>query len=434
MYPNPSGAMSMSMASYGLPTAYPGQQPFANPYAVLNMSTTPLTSAPEENQKQESNRPNAAIVAVPLSICGVILLASLMFCARSRYTRKAKTDLENATAGTAPGPPTDWQAIVKRKAMDAGAEKGEGGGGGVTITERREDAILPTLGYDHAQSRGIDRPRYSSRDPRYDDPPRYQRESRYSRDGGSFADRRRERDMRDDDARSRSSISSRSATRCITPLPAREHSYHDRYTAAPMVERRRCDDYKSRSRYGNGSKHWDEYDDRHSIKDDYYATTRRSRSGLGGIDDRERCDCPPRLHSHSLLSAHDSRSRDCSDCHRSIPATRHSHSHIRSHHQSRSSSIDPFAEMPGPTYEPMIRTQTSSTASRGMSTKYRDDVIVAKKQNKMHRAQSSASTITEAGWDLAGKGAYETGHDRGMGELYESLRRAIGESEIVKPK
>jgi len=82
----------------------------------------------------------------------------------------------------------------------------------------------------------------------------------------------------------------------------------------------------------------------------------------------------------------------------------------------------------------MIRTQTSSTASRGMSTKYRDDVIVAKKQNKMHRAQSSASTITEAGWDLAGKGAYETGHDRGMGELYESLRRAIGESEIVKPK
>jgi len=27
---------------------------------------------------------------------------------------------------------------------------------------------------------------------------------------------------------------------------------------------------------------------------------------------------------------------------------------------------------------------------------------------------------------LAGKGAYETSHDRGMGELYESLRRAIG--------
>lgn len=236
--------------------------------------------------------------------------------------------------------------------------------------------------------------------------------------------------MRDDDARSRSSISSRSATRCITPLPMRErdHSYNDRYTAAPMIDasrsRRRCDEYKSsRSRYG--SKHWDEYDDRHNTKDDYYSTSRRSRSGLGGIiDDRDRCDCPPRLHSH-LLSAHSSRSRssECHDCHRPpAQSTRHSHRH------------DTYSEMPGPTYEPMIRTLTSSTASRGLSTRYGDDVVVPKKGNKMKRAESTASTITQAGWDLAGKGAYETSHVRGMGELYESLRRAIGESEIARPK
>lgn len=81
----------------------------------------------------------------------------------------------------------------------------------------------------------------------------------------------------------------------------------------------------------------------------------------------------------------------------------------------------------------MIRTLTCSTDSRGLSTRYGDDVV-PKKQNKMRRAESTASTITQAGWDLAGKGAYETSHDRGMGELYESLRRAIGESEIVKPK
>jgi hypothetical protein len=81
----------------------------------------------------------------------------------------------------------------------------------------------------------------------------------------------------------------------------------------------------------------------------------------------------------------------------------------------------------------MIRTLTSSTVSRGMSSRYGDDVVVPKK-HKMRRAESTASTITQAGWDLAGKGAYETNHDRGMGELYESLRRAIGESEIVKPK
>ena len=46
----------------------------------------------------------------------------------------------------------------------------------------------------------------------------------------------------------------------------------------------------------------------------------------------------------------------------------------------------------------------------------------------LRRADSSTSADTDVGWDLAGKGAYETSHGRGMGELYESLRRAIGES------
>jgi hypothetical protein len=73
-----------------------------------------------------------------------------------------------------------------------------------------------------------------------------------------------------------------------------------------------------------------------------------------------------------------------------------------------------------------------------MSERYGEDIIPKKPKKKyaypsMHRDDSSASTTTVAGWDLAGKGAYETSHDRGMGELYESLRRAIGESEIVKP-
>ena len=80
----------------------------------------------------------------------------------------------------------------------------------------------------------------------------------------------------------------------------------------------------------------------------------------------------------------------------------------------------------------MIRTLTSSTDSRGLSTRYGDDILP--KKQKMRRAESTASTVTQAGWDLAGKGAYDTSHDRGMGELYESLRRAIGESEVVRPK
>jgi len=405
------------MAPY--PSPYPGQQPFANPYAVINMTSTPLVTAQADDPKSSSNRPNAAVIAAPLSICGAILLAALFFFARSRYTKKAKADLEKATC--APGaPPTDWQAIVKRKAIEATPEKGQEG---VTITERRDDAVLPTLGY----SRGLERSRQPSRDMRYDEPPRYSRGGRYSREGSLADSRLRDRDMRDDDARSRSSISSRSATRCITPLPMREssrsHGYNDRYTAAPMIDssrsRRRYDEYKSnRSRYG--SKHWDEYDDCRD-KDDYYSTSRRSRSGLGGIvDDRERCDCPPRLHSHVLTHSSRSRSGECHDCHRP------------SRNSQRSQGLGPFPNLPGPTYEPMIRTLTSSTDSRGLSTRYGDDILP--KKQKMRRAESTASTVTQAGWDLAGKGAYETSHDRGMGELYESLRRAIGESEVVRPK
>lgn len=49
--------------------------------------------------------------------------------------------------------------------------------------------------------------------------------------------------------------------------------------------------------------------------------------------------------------------------------------------------------------------------------------------SELKRADTSMSTASERGWDLAGKGPYETSHGRTMGELYESLRRAIGESE-----
>ena len=74
------------------------------------MTSTPLVTAQADDPKSSSNRPNAAVIAAPLSICGAILLAALFFFARSRYTKKAKADLEKATS--APGaPPTDWQAM-----------------------------------------------------------------------------------------------------------------------------------------------------------------------------------------------------------------------------------------------------------------------------------------------------------------------------------
>lgn len=404
-----------------LPAAYRSQWPFSNPYAAMNMTSsasTGATAAAAEDSSGDHARPNAAIIAVPLSICGAILLASLLFCARSRM-RKQK-DLETGRAG--PGaPPPDWQAAIKRKALKTSVEKGPEGMNSVTVTERRDDAIVPTLGYAQPP------PRPRGPPPReetfYDDP--YTRYDPYGRGGRHVMDDRR--DSYGYKA-GRSIMESRSGSRCLTPM--RERKY-DHYSARRMEDHARSEsryyhERGSRPRSGyesRGSKdRWeDEYDYRHPpvSRDDYYTPTRRTRSGLGGMDERD-CDCSSCRASH----------RGYTECHRegsvsSRPRTPHS---------------DPMRDLPGPTYsrplpEPMIRNHMSSMSGR--TARYREEEYMPKgkhcepphRSGVLRRADSGTSNATDAGWDLAGKGAYETSHGRGMGELYESLRRAIGESE-----
>ena len=483
-----------------IPTAYPSQWPFANPYAALNITSSPaLTPLPSSSASASTlaegaegsgttTRPNAAIIAVPISICGAILLASLLLCARSRM--KKPKDLESgpvpsvpatgAGAGAGPGNagvPTDWQAMVKRKALDGmGTEKGHDGGN-ITITERRDDAILPILGYIPGSHSSLP-PAYRARRgapmvERYVDDPYtrfdglHTRRQGFSRDiysrGSRDRDREREREREKERAvrymGDRSAYSSRSGSgsgsRCITPC-ARDRS-HDTH-GSRHSDHSRHSHHSSRAAHSRGSKgRYDEYDHppRHSHsnweKEDYYTPSRRSRSGLGGV--RDTCDCPPyppsrhpHPHSHAHTHSH-SHSGNCTGCSRQIS--------INSSGRTRPRTPDdpdpnPMRHLPGPTYsssssssrplpEPMIRSD-SQTHSSDMSSRHSRDYLPKSKTNsKLHshphrtgvlrRADSSTSTDTDAGWDLAGKGAYETSHGRGMGELYESLRRAIGESE-----
>lgn len=371
---------------------------------------------------------------------------------------KKSKDLESGPSVPAPpGPgagsgalPADWQAIVKRKALDGAGEKGSNDNGNVTITERRDGAVLPTLGYGQGYDTSSLSPAYRARRgvqlvERYVDDPytRFDgmqtRRQGYSRDRDGYSRTSRERDMRY--MGDRSAYSSRSGSgsgsgsgtgsRCITPC-ARIRS-HDH----------RSDRHSHHSRSSRNSKdRYDEYDyPRHS--DGYFTPSRRSRSGLGGVHVHDKCDCPsypPSRHSHFHSHSHSNDiplGRGCVGCHRQDSS---SSSSGRTRPRTPD-DLDLMRHLPGPTYsqssrplpEPMIHSDSqthsfdiSSRASREYAPKRKSQ---PHRSGVLRRADSSTSTDTDAGWDLAGKGAYETSHGRGMGELYESLRRAIGESD-----
>lgn len=462
-----------------MPTAFPSQWPFSNPYAALSLtapvsataSASASVSAAAANGSTDTSRPNAAIIAVPLGICGAILLASLLFCARSRM--KKQKDLETGGGGGSSG---DWQAAIKRKALDAMVDKNPDGSGSVTITERRDDAIVPTLGY-FAPSRQAAPPRRQSEQEQ--EPRRYQLQERYADDAYTRYDRTSSFDGRGGDSRKeggwrqrlrdqtmdgygyrydrasgdRSTLSSRtgSGTRCLTPSRSRgydaqeNHLYRGGSYDRPI--RRSDDPYSrhSRSTHGRGSRAHVRRDDEREYgyphphphhrlrKDDYYNPSRRSRSGLGGVPLDDRCDCSSCLPAAPAPAAHRHGS-GCVDCHRQeSTSTRPRTTHTRRTYDD--------AELPGPTYsrssassaepEPMIRTQTSSSSLRSHRRRHEeiDKAYNSHRAAELRRADTSMTTASEQGWDLAGKGAYETCHGRAMSELYESLRRAIGESE-----
>lgn len=254
-------------------------------------------------------------IAVPLAICGVIFLAALLFCARSKVFRGPKAagnGNEGGLGGPAPDAEkgaavtvleADWRAVIKRKMSESSNAQsrlgGTGGQNGVTVTERVGEAELPTLGYGW---------RSSSRSNRQED---LERGRTYTSDN-SCRDRDRDRDSATDrggryhhDPDLRDSLGSN-----FPPIWGRKRVMYPEgnYTSMPDLPM-----YMGHSRSSDRSRDSQGYrrDDRPASctssrsgrrdldRDDYYSTSRRSRDSVGGIDLCDCGDCGPRRSSNS---------------------------------------------------------------------------------------------------------------------------------------
>ncbi|OCF44461.1 hypothetical protein I317_01722 [Kwoniella heveanensis CBS 569] len=425
--------------------------------APIAASDPTATSIEAETVHHPASKPSATAIALPLALCGLILISALIFCARSRIFRKPGLgkDVEK------------WQDIVKEQAAASAAASAsaststlaKSASEGVEVRQRNDnpykgytDPEVPAFGY---------RGREASHDgytPSKNSRQQYEnsssgRSERFTAIPEVNYDRRRDR-ARGGGGRDRSRTDDRPRS------GGHNHSrQHRQYSHASLQRDRPFDDRCNSSN-----------------PRDYYSTSRRSSSGIGGVydnyNDLERqggCDCShwhsrsTHLHSHSSSrqssrsDPHPSRGSRSStarepDIRRpsavqndSFGPLSNPHDHGSMHFQassngrrplpqpiirsstltSRGSSLDPFADMP--------RQKTLPHVTGGLRDEHDDSVRI---RGERHHHSSGVEytrrdgheTPTEAGWDmdlpLAGEGAYRTG-DEGMGELYESLRRAI---------
>ncbi|WVQ94779.1 hypothetical protein IAU59_001861 [Kwoniella sp. CBS 9459] len=395
-----------------------------------------------------ASKPSATAIALPLALCGLILVSALIFCARSRVFRKPGLgkDVEK------------WQEIVKEKAAASAAASAStlvaSGSQGVEVRQRTDnnpykgymDPEVPAFGYRGREASNdgykVSRERESSRQCAS----RSDQSERFTAIPEVHYDRRRDRGSGDGDDRDRARTRGQER-----PRSGHSHRHHS---------------HSSSRREGP-------FDDRYSSSlnpRDYYATSRRSSSGIGGVYDSynalERqggCDCThSRSHSHSHSNSHTSSRQPI---HVSSHATRSSRSSstretvVRRPSPVQNDSFGPLSNPHDavqsrsngrrPLPEPIIR--SSTLTSRGSSIDPFGDMAHQKTlphvtgglrdeqhpvrirhgshhANGEYRRRGGHETPTEAGWEmdlpLAGEGAYRTG-DEGMGELYESLRRAI---------
>ncbi|WVF67183.1 hypothetical protein IAT40_001930 [Kwoniella sp. CBS 6097] len=426
-------------------------------------ASDPTTTAVEaETVHRPASKPSATAIALPLALCGLILISALIFCARSRVFRKPGLgkDVEK------------WQEIVKEKAAASAAASAsaststlaKSASEGVEVRQRNDnpykgyvDPEVPAFGY---RGREASNDGYSSKSSRERENSRHyenrlsQRSERFTAIPEVNYDRRRDRGSDRDRDRVRTQNHER-------PRSGQKHRHHS---------------HASSRREGP-------FDDRYSSNPrNYYSTSRRSSSGIGGVydgyNDLERqsgCDCThSSSHSHSRLHSHlrshqssrqtshsearpsrGSRSSTGpeSDFRRPSAVQKDSFGPLSNPHDgfhsqagpngrrplprpiirsstltSRGSSIDPFGDMP--------RQKTLPHVTGGLRDDHHhhhhhpDPVHIRDERHHAneYRRRDGHETPTEAGWDmdlpLAGEGAYKTG-DEGMGELYESLRRAI---------
>jgi hypothetical protein len=367
------------------------KQVFAIPTSAYSLSALPTTSVISDaaTAGTHASKPSATAIAVPLALCGLIVVSALIVCARKRMFKSQghkASDLEGS----------DWQAVVREKARSS-----------VTVTEKKvvEAPVLPMLGY-AGETRQEGNPYRGHTDPDV-----------------------RERKEYDEYLRRQDSVSSRSGSgRCITPM-------RDEYfTSVPVV------DYgRSGRRCGRGS------------RDGYYSSERRSRDGLGGVVDwqsgRELEE--HRERERAMMDEERSRMRDKErrqdDMERERDYARRDSrdSQDRTYRTPRHNSRQLYPEADiypheypalrhsRPLPEPMIRTSTTSTHSQHSYTyplKTKSSRLAPHRTGVLDRQPSFTSDYTYSGWDERDE-RRESGYgdgNREMNELYESLHRAIG--------
>ncbi|WVQ64125.1 uncharacterized protein L199_002285 [Kwoniella botswanensis] len=411
IYSNTPTIQAPLQATYSYPYSYT-QPPQLSANANANPNANNMTA------NEQPSKPNIKAIALPISICGLILIAALIFCARSRVFRKTGLgkDVEN-----------DWQSVIKEKAAAASslAVAPSGSKGGVEVRERKEVVadgigVVPILGYRGRQySREYENGRSLSREERFTQVPKVDYERRGSRNQRFMYDERDRGGGRD-----------------------RRHKHRHRERREREIERERDESYytypSDRSRRSSAR---DDYDNFSGRSRGYYSTNRRSSGGIGGIYDREY----PYEQSSSSYGK--------SSCGRPSIAPRESYCAPLSNPYDPPT---PTKRTSRPLPEPIIRSSTNSFARSNMYDHHlQEEVMMPRQKTLPHlsgglrddrdlpsnvgggggrerrgRGESGRErefeSDTEAGWemDLANQGRYFTGEE-GMGELYESLRRAI---------
>ncbi|OCF60334.1 hypothetical protein L486_03016 [Kwoniella mangroviensis CBS 10435] len=425
-------ATSLTPTIMATPTIYsntpiiqaPLQATYSYPYSYtqptqLSANANANPNANNMTANEQPSKPNIKAIALPISICGLILIAALIFCARSRVFRKTGLgkDVEN-----------DWQSVIKQKAAAASslAIAPSESKGGVEVRERIEVVadgvgVVPTLGYRGRQySREYENGRSLSREERFTQVPKVDYERRGSRNQRFMYDERDRGGGRD-----------------------RRHKHRHRERRELGSERERDESYyytypSDRSRRSSAR---DVYDNDSGRSQGYYSTNRRSSGGIGGIYDRE------------YPYEQTSRTYGKSSSGRPSIAPRESYCAPLSNPYDPPT---PTKRTSRPLPEPIIRSSTnSSTRSNMYDHHHQEEVMMPRQKTLPHlsgglrddrdpssyvgdggrrasrgRGESGRErelvSDAEAGWemDLANQGRYVTGEE-GMGELYESLRRAI---------
>ncbi|KAK8843480.1 hypothetical protein IAR55_007139 [Kwoniella newhampshirensis] len=268
--------------------SYPYPFPTAGPSALqaqgqAQAQADAASTTPAGTTAHHSSKPTVIAIALPLAFCGLILIAALIFCARTKAFRNS--GLGKNRQGDEEGGLRDWQEIVKEKAAaSAFASKPVAGTSiGVEVKERKEEGN-PYRGHTDTTLQS----RWNS----------YHTDSTRHREG--------ERD--------RDSTRNGHGSRCLTPLSSRQqgeqirvretereyftslppgikydrHHSHSSHSSSRRSRRssisREDRDRSSRYRPERSGRRCEDVDP-FSQGRKYFSTSRRSSSGLGGVYD-----------------------------------------------------------------------------------------------------------------------------------------------------